>query len=320
MKTNHNTSFIAISRRTTEFGNTSRREWRRRRSSLFWLRIVEAESFAGWACYASCVVVEHVVQVLLVFWVRYAVGIGVWRSGVKRQWGYGVAVGGVEVHVFGESVGVEEIVAGPASRNIGQVRAVEICRDFVAGAEDYVFVVGFLHEVGYVAVAGVISDLAGVGTCGADVFVNVGEIVFRIGFDYAGVAAELQFGFGEGNVAEFEFSVFGGIIHADAIPIDAEICGDADEASSGRNFPREVGDHGAVQAGGEAHVVNHLDPLAGTILHFDVRWDGSDSGLPCGIHGAGAEIIGKAVHEQAEWVRGIPIAEVEFDPVHFGEA
>src|SRR6202451_2530134 len=142
MKTNNKTSFIAFSRRTTEFGNTSRREWRRRQSSLFWLRIVEAESFAGWACYASCVVVEHVVQVLLVFWVRYAVGIGVWRSGVKRQWGYGVAVGGVEVHVFGEAVGVEEVVAGPAAGDIGQVSGIEIEGYFLSGAEAYIFVGG----------------------------------------------------------------------------------------------------------------------------------------------------------------------------------
>src|SRR5271156_1191793 len=132
---------------------------------------------------------------LLVFWVRYAIGIGVWRRGVEWQWGYGVAVGGVEVHVFGEAVGVEEIVAGPAGGKIGQVRGVEVYRDFVAGAEDYVFVVGFLHQVGYVAVTGVISDLAGVGACGADVFINVGEIVFRIALDYAGVATELQLGF-----------------------------------------------------------------------------------------------------------------------------
>src|SRR5271156_2213354 len=133
---------------------------------------------------------------LLVFWVRYAIGIGVWRRGVEWQWGYGVAVGGVEVHVFGEAVGVQEIVAGPASGKIWQGRRVEIYRDFIAGAEDYVLVVGFLHQVGYVAVAGVIADLARVGAGSADVFVDVGEIVFRIAFDHAGVAAELQLGFG----------------------------------------------------------------------------------------------------------------------------
>src|SRR5271156_342152 len=133
---------------------------------------------------------------LLVFWVRYAIGIGVWRRGVEWQWGYGVAVGGVEVHVFGEAVGVEEIVAGPATGDVREMCGIEIYRDFVAGAEDHVFVIGFLHQVGYVAVASVISDLAGVGACGAYVFVDVGEIVLRIAFYYAGVAAELQLGFG----------------------------------------------------------------------------------------------------------------------------
>src|SRR5277367_6475156 len=257
---------------------------------------------------------------LWIFWIRYAIGIGVGRGGVEWQWGYGVAVGGVEVHVFGEAVGVEEIVAGPASGKIWQVRRVEIYGDFIAGAEDHVFVVGFLHQVGYVAVAGVVADLAGVGAGGAYVFVNVGEIVFRIAFDYAGVAAELQLGFSQGNFGEFEFGVFRGIIYADAVPIDTEISRNADEACAGGNFSGEVGDHGAGEACGETHVVNYFDPLAGAVLHFDVGRDGRDSGLPGGVHGAGAEIIGEAVHQETERARGIPIAEVEFDPVHFGEA
>src|SRR5271163_1096909 len=93
---------------------------------FFRLRVVEAERFAGWACYASRVVLQHVVQMLWIFWIRYAIRIWVGRGGVEWQWGYGVAVGGVEVRVFGEAVGVEEIVAGPASGKTWQVRRVEI--------------------------------------------------------------------------------------------------------------------------------------------------------------------------------------------------
>src|SRR5580693_760136 len=99
---------------------------------FFRLRVVEAESFAGWTRYAPRVVVQQVVQVLLVFWIRYAIRIRVRRHRVEWQWIDCVAVSGIEVHVFGEAVGVEEIVAGPASRNIRQVRGVEIYRHFIA--------------------------------------------------------------------------------------------------------------------------------------------------------------------------------------------
>ena len=132
---------------------------------------------------------------------------------------------------------------------------------FIAGAENHVLVVRFAHQVGDVAEARVISDLARVGARRADVLVDVGKIVLRIAFDDARIAAELQLGFGQRNFGKLELGIFRRIIHADAIPINSQIRGDANEARAGRNSSGEVGDHGAREAGREAHVVNHLRPI-----------------------------------------------------------
>ncbi len=108
-------------------------------------------------------------------------------------------MGGVEVHVFGEAVGVEEIVAGPAFGGIGEIGGVEVYGDFVAGAVDDVFLVYFSDEVGYVAVARVVADLARVGACGADLLVDVAQVVDGVAFDYARVAAEIELGAARGT-------------------------------------------------------------------------------------------------------------------------
>ncbi len=129
---------------------------------------------------------------VFVFGVFEAWGIRVGNQGVQGQWGDCVAVGGVEVHVFGEAVGVEEIVAGPAFGGIGEIGGVEVYGDFVAGAVDDIFFVYFFNEISYVAVARVISDLPRVGACGAYLFVDVAQIVDGIAFDDARIAAEIE--------------------------------------------------------------------------------------------------------------------------------
>src|SRR5579862_6890988 len=139
-------------------------------------------------------------------------------------------MGGVEVHVFGEAVGVEEIVAGPAFGGIGEIGGVEVYGDFVAGAVDYVLFVYFFNEIRYVAVAGVVADLPRVGAGGAYLLVDVAQIVDGVAFDYAGVAAEIELRAGQGNLGDFERNIAGGIIHADAVPVNFQVRGDADEA------------------------------------------------------------------------------------------
>ncbi len=129
---------------------------------------------------------EVVVRIADARWIRIR------DERVEWQRRDGVAVGGVEVHVLGEAVGVEEIVARPAGGKVGQMRGVEIYDDFVAGAEDDVFVVERTNELGDVAVARVVADLARVGAGEADVFVDVSEIVLRIAFDDARIAAEMR--------------------------------------------------------------------------------------------------------------------------------
>ena len=75
---------------------------------------MEAEGVACWAGDWARIVVEEVVEVVFVFGVFEALRIWVGNQSVQGQRGYCVAVCGVEVHVFGEAVGVEEIVAGSA--------------------------------------------------------------------------------------------------------------------------------------------------------------------------------------------------------------
>ena len=205
---------------------------------IFRLRVIEAEAVAGWACYAAGVVLQHVLQVFLVFGISDARGIGVRHIGVEGQGRDGVAVRGVKIHVLGEAIGIEEIIACPAVRNVRQMSGVKIHGYFIAGAEDHVLVVCLAHQVGDVAEARVISDLARVGAGGAHVLVDVGKIVLRIAFDHTRIAAELQLGFCERNFGELEFRIFRRIIHADAIPIDAQIGGDANEARAWAEFFR----------------------------------------------------------------------------------
>src|ERR1700723_1029676 len=78
------------------------------------VRILELEERAGRAAYWAGVVFEPVTQVLGVHRVGDSGGIWIGYERVEWERIYGVAGCGVEIHVLGEAVGVEEIVARPS--------------------------------------------------------------------------------------------------------------------------------------------------------------------------------------------------------------
>src|ERR1700735_1525118 len=88
------------------------------REGVRWLdgsvRILELKERAGWAAYWAGVVFEPVTQVIGVHWVGDSGGIWIGYERVEGQRIYGVAMCGVEIHVLGEAVGIEEIVARPS--------------------------------------------------------------------------------------------------------------------------------------------------------------------------------------------------------------
>ncbi len=86
------------------------------------------------------------------------------------------------------------------------------------------------------------------------------------------------------------------------------------------DFPGKISDHGAGEASGEAHVFNDADPITLRVLRFDVGSDDLDAGLIGCVHGGCGEVIGVAIHDEAQRFGGVPRAEVEFDPMELGEA
>src|SRR5271156_3958885 len=103
--------------------------------------ILKTECVTGGAGDAAGGAFELVFYVALVLGVSWADGVGIRRERVEREGRDRVAVGGVEIHVLGEPVRVEEVIARPAFGQFGQLRGVEIHGHFVARAEDHVLVV-----------------------------------------------------------------------------------------------------------------------------------------------------------------------------------
>ena len=122
--------------------------------------------------------------------IRDALRVRVWHLRVKRQRRYRVAVGGIEVHVFRESVCVEEIIARPSIGQIGQIRRIKIHGDFVARTVDHIFFVRLAHQIRHVAVARIVSGLPRIRSGRAHFFIDIAQIVDRFSFHNARVAAK----------------------------------------------------------------------------------------------------------------------------------
>ena len=82
----------------------------------------------GWEAVGAFAGVEFqlVVEVGGVGGVVLAGGIWIRQKGVAREWFYRESVGGVEVEVFFEAIGVEEIVADPSCGERRQFSRIEI--------------------------------------------------------------------------------------------------------------------------------------------------------------------------------------------------
>src|SRR5882762_2930037 len=125
---------------------------------------------------------------------------------------------------------------------------------------------------------------------------------------------------GQWNFGDTGVGLAGSLVDANRVPINFQIVDDANAARSSEQLAGQVSDHGAFEAGGKAHVVHDAHPLALRIERFDIRRDYFDSGLIGGVHGCGGEVVGVAVDDQVQRLRGVPGAEIEFEPVQFCEA
>lgn len=110
------------------------------------------------------------------------------------------------------------------------------------------------------------------------------------------------------------------MVDTNGIPVNFQVGHNANALRAGSNLPGEVGDHGASETSGKAHVFNDADPIALRVLRFDVRGNDLDTRLISGIHRRGGEVVGIAIHDEAQRSGGIPGAKVEFDPMELGKA
>ena len=106
----------------------------------------------------------------------------------------------------------------------------------------------------------------------------------------------------------------------DAVPVDLEICRDANLLCAERQLASEVACHRARAASGESHIVH--DALPGSVVAqcFDVGRDRLEFGLSGGVHAVGGEVFDLAVHEQPERAPFIGVAEIEREGVRLGES
>src|ERR1700688_1762183 len=89
-------------------------------------RVVVAQSWRQAVGALANVVFELVAQVLSVGGVVFAFGIWIWKQRVARERLYREGMGGVEVEILLESVGVEEIIAHPADGKRAEFPRIEI--------------------------------------------------------------------------------------------------------------------------------------------------------------------------------------------------
>src|SRR6516225_35251 len=135
-----------------------------------------------------------------------------------------------------------------------------------------------------------------------------------------GITEKGKFGGGQRNFVNADAGEGRRLIDANSVPVNFQVGHNADTSRAWRNFPGQIGDHRAREARGKAHVFNLSNPLSLSILRFHIRRYYLDARLVCGEHRSRGEVIGVAIEEQAQRLLWIPFAEVEFNPVQFGEA
>ncbi len=132
----------------------------------------------------------------------------------------------------------------------------------------------------------------------------------------------------ERNRVQFEVLTRLGAVDQDAVPIDLQICRDADAGGALRQLAAEVGSDGARQAGGESHVVGDADPFAGIACGgtgvspvlpggdarrsrnkgLDIRRGRLNPRLRRCVHPGRGEVLNLTVHEQSQRASAIRLA------------
>src|SRR5450631_1174420 len=206
------------------------------------------------------VVFEQVVQVLGIGWERLS-GIRIGSHVAEWQRVHRIAAVGVEVHIFFVSVGNKEIIAYPAARQGGQLRRIEIERNFIARPEDGKFVVDRFEQRPHIAVTRVSASRTRVRAGGAGLFVNVLHVARRPVFNLQRESVEIQFSARQRYQRQAGALILAGAVDQNVIPVDLQVSGNANAPRARRKFASEIGGHGARASGGESQVIDNGDPF-----------------------------------------------------------
>ena len=202
----------------------------------------------------------------------------------------------------------------------GEIAGIEVEADLIAGTEDGEFVVGGGEQWEDVAVARVGSLRTRVGAGGAGFLVDIVDVAGRGSFDLVGIAMEVKVGVEERHGSDGVRRRLFSSADKNAVPVDLEICCDANLLCATRKLAAEVGCHRARASGGETHIVH--DALPGSVVAqcFDVGRDRLEFGLGGGVHAVGGEVFDLAVHQQPKRASFIGVAEIEREGVRLGES
>ena len=121
----------------------------------------------------------------------------------------------------------------------------------------------------------------------------------------------MQIGIVEGNPGHVHFGRRVVFHQVDFVPIDAQVSDDADLARGGEELAGQVDRHGLRFAGWHAHVLDHGLPIAGGILHLEVREDQIAVRLRGGKEGAAIGPIHPAVENERGAIGAGGVAEIE---------
>src|SRR5690348_10619933 len=102
----------------------------------------------------ASVVVEQIFQMRIIERERLS---PIWISthATKRHGRDGIALGGIEIHVFLVAFSGEEVVANPTARQRRQCRRIEVKGDLIAGTENRQTIIIGTEQRLYISVAGV---------------------------------------------------------------------------------------------------------------------------------------------------------------------
>src|ERR1700751_2583508 len=109
-------------------------------------------------------------------------------------------------------------------------------------------------------------------------------------------------------------------VDQDAVPVDLQVCGDANLFCSLWELSCEVGRHGARAARRESHIINYSLPVSVGGLGFDVGSNRLEFRLGCRVHAVGGEVFDFAVSQNPQWATVVWLTQIERESMRLGES